>query len=187
MQTSLKNVGLLTIAGLSLLSLSCKAADTKPATSTNHVTADSIARDLEQEFSETFRYRDVKASYLLALKAEADDRQWNSESAILVIELTNADWRLVHAWRNLEEEKTEDRLWRLSEVNDAPFTGYQDYSHNPKKKEVEKFLRDTWWQFKADEHFHLLRGEVYSETWKSVLGYTPNHQFPKRVLGPRKQ
>src|ERR1700722_5137237 len=183
MNTPLRNIGLLIIAGFSLLSLSCEAAETKPATSTNQVTADSIARDLEQQFSEEFRYRDVKSSYLLVFKAEVDDRPLYVESALFAIELTNAEWRLVHAWRSPKEDKAEDRLWQVAEVDDAPFTGSQDYSHRPKKKEVEKFLRDTWWQFKASEDFRLIRGEVYSETWKTALGYVPNHQFPKRAAG----
>ena len=57
------------VQSMTLTRVPCDAAETKPATPTNHVTADSIARDLEQQFSEAFRYRDVMASYLLAFKA----------------------------------------------------------------------------------------------------------------------
>ncbi len=187
MRALFKRIGLLIFVALSVLCRKCEGADAKPTMPTNQVTADSIARDLEQQFSEAFRYRDVMASYLLAFKAEVDDRPVYVESALLAIELTNSEWRLVHACRNPKGDKAEERLWQVAEVNDAPFTGSRDYSHRPKGKEVEKFLRDTWWQFKASEDFRLLRGEVYSETWKTALGYAPNHQFPKRVQAPRKQ
>jgi len=135
------------------------------------VTAESIVRDLE--------YRDVKTPHLLAFKAEVDDRPLYIESALLAIELTNKTWRLVHVYRHPKERVEHFHHWKVAAVTDVPYTGSQDFDQRPTKAEVEKFIRDTWWEFRASRDFRLVRGQVYSDDWKRALGYEPKYEFKK--------
>jgi len=156
--------------GFGLLSVSFLPALAAPPAlvSTNAVTADSIVRDAG--------YADVKTPILLAFLAEVDNRPLYVEDALLAMELTNHNWRLANVYRH-PKERADFRHWMVATVTDTPYTGKQDYDHRPTEADVEKFLKDTWWEFRASRNFRLLRGEVYSDNWKRAFGYQPNHEF----------
>jgi len=141
------------------------------AVGTNTATGEYIVRELE--------YRDVRTPYLLAFKAQVDDRPLYVESALLAMELTNKTWRFVHVYRHPKERVEHFHHWKVAAVTDVPYTGSQDFDRRPTKTEVEKFIRDTWWEFRASRDFRLVRGEVYSDTWKKALGYDPKYEFNK--------
>jgi hypothetical protein len=115
---------------------------------------------------------DVKAPYLLAFSAQVDDRPLYVENALLAIELTNGGWQLFNVFRHPKETNLIPH-WYVFSVTDVPVVGARYYGRKPTREEVETFLKDAWWSFRATEGFRLVRGEVYSEVWKNVLGYEP--------------
>lgn len=135
------------------------------------VTADTIVNEIG--------YDDVKIAYLLAFKAQEDNRPLYVESALLATELTNNHWRLTHAFRHPKKPASHSRQWSVSLVMDSYHIGSRDFETRPTGTDVEDFLRDTWWEFEARGSFRLISGEVYGEAWEDALGYKPKHDFKK--------
>jgi hypothetical protein len=162
---------------LTLIAAGCFAAVMTPVLAlgaeTNAVSVQTIVEQLE--------YRDVKTPYLLAFSAQVDSRPLYVESALLVAELTNHTWRLVHAYRHPKERVAHFHLWAEATATDVFRAGHRDFGHRPSEADVEKFLHDSWWEFRASQDFRLLRGEVYYDTWKRTLGYRPKYEFPKQA------
>jgi hypothetical protein len=168
-------VALVAVTGITL-AVSALAAE---EVGTKAMTVDSIVHDLNYWPRPSVQWHgDVKTPYLLAFKAEVDNRPLYIESALLAVELTNGHWRLVHVYRHPKERRKQGDHWVVSHVLDIPYTGKQEYATRPTKAEVEKFISDTWWKFRARDGFGLIHGEVFSETWKKALGYAPAYQFP---------
>ncbi|MDB6063958.1 MAG: hypothetical protein JWR26_166 [Pedosphaera sp.] len=138
---------------------------------TNDVTAQSIVKD--------YHYGDVKTAYLLAFLSQVDDKGFHTESALLAIEPITNRWRLVHVFRWPKAENENRRRWNVCAMTHIPYKGIDFYDHKPTEADVEKFLSDTRWDFGPSRGFRLLRGEVYSETWKKAFRYKPKHEFPK--------
>jgi hypothetical protein len=147
------------------------SAVTAAEPSTNVLTAESIVHEVG--------FRSVKTPYLLAFKSEVDNRPLYLESALLAIECATNEWYLVHVYRQPKEQVEHFHHWKVSAVTDVPYTGQRYYDHRPSEGDVDNFLHDTWWKFRARPDFRLIRGEVYSETWQSAFGYRPTHEFPK--------
>jgi hypothetical protein len=129
----------------------------------------SIANDL--------RFKNVKRPHVLAFQALRDNRPSYLENAILATEMSEAKWSLAHAFR-----ASATGTWQISHVYDVPHTGLAVFDHMPTEKEVDTFLKDTWWEFnlKPTRRFMgylLLRGEVFAEEWQSALGYQPQHSY----------
>ena len=131
---------------------------------------DSIVSDL--------KYGHVKTSYLLAFMAEADTRPWYDENALLAIELTNKNWRLVHACRSGRNPNSEGP-WSEMQIMDAVCIGSKDYNQRPTQAEVAKFIEESWWKFSPTTGFRIVLGEIYTDRWKSALGYEPKYKFSK--------
>jgi hypothetical protein len=144
----------------------------KADTDTNVVTAQSIVGELG--------YRDIRASHLLAFSAQIDNRPLYAECALLVIEFTTNTWRIVHVYRHPKAAPVHWHRWTVSARIHVRHAGYRDFGHRPSEAEVDGFLPDTHWEFGTfGPSFRLIKGEVYADTWKRALGYTPKHAFPK--------
>ena len=121
---------------------------------------------------------DVRHSYLLAYTAQDDQNE--HESAFLLLERSSG-WRLLIANRGIDHHTRERSDWScFSRVLDAPdWQGWQDFSSLPSATEVDAFLRDREWSFQPGYTLHFRRAELYSDTWKKVLGYTPSYTMAK--------
>lgn len=147
-----------------------------PATAaeTNVVTATSILKDL----APLENYKGQVAT-LLAFVARADDRPWYADDALLVLQLPNGKWVLVHAVRNPKYPKgyhggSGSTKWGLYDVMDAPHVGDRHFDHRPTRKEVDQFLKDNQWQFDSDKFWRVVRRVVNADAWQKVLGYKPS-------------
>src|SRR3984893_1857970 len=122
---------------------------------------------------------DVHHSHLLAYTAQDD--QDEQESAFLLLELASGQWRLLIAHRSLDHRTQERSPWScFAHVLDGPdWQGWQDFSSLPSATEVDAFLRDREWSFQPGYTLHFRRAELYSETWKKVLRYTPSYTMAK--------
>jgi hypothetical protein len=138
-------------------------------------TATGILRHVEP------RQPEVRQSHLLAYTAQDD--QSEHESAFLLLELSRGDWRLLIVHRGLDHRSGERRSWScFSRVADAPdWQGWQDFTTLPTASEVDAFLRDRGWSFQPGYTYHFRRAELYTETWKRVLGYVPSYRFTPPV------
>ena len=139
---------------------------------TNGVTSVSILSDL--------RYGKVRTASLLAVVAREDDRPWYVDDALLVLQLPNHEWMLVHAVRNPKfppgapaRRRVGSTKWHRYHVMDAPHVGDRRFNHPPTRKEVDRFLSDNEWQFESDKFWRVVRRFVDEEAWQRVLGYKP--------------
>jgi hypothetical protein len=139
----------------------------------SYPTALSIAQDL--------RYRDIDQVYLLAFSSKVDDRPLFVEEALIAVKSKSGKWGLAYAYRQPKESEVGANHWHLSGVADAHQYPSRDFDHRPSKDEVERFLDDSWWRFRAlaTGEFRVIRGMVFTETWEKVFGYRPKYQFPK--------
>jgi hypothetical protein len=156
---------------LSLCLSSCNVRDQEGAVDKSLPSARSIARDLG--------YSGVNEASLLAFGAQVDDRPLYVESALIAVTTTDGTWRLAYAYRHPKDTYPGADVWTLSTITDVHQSPSRDYRRRPSKEEVECFLRDSWWKFRPSKGFRLVRGRVFSETWKKVLGYRPDHRFPE--------
>ena len=140
------------------------------------VTAASIVSDL----AAGTEYRAVKASYLLTFSSQVDDPLY-VDSALLAVELMTGKWHLVHAFRHPRASLRRNRAWDLAVIADArDYSHFREFDGRPTESDVEQFLRDTRWKWGPfDSRYTLLRGTVYSDTWRKVFGYEPKHQYSK--------
>jgi hypothetical protein len=83
------------------------------------------------------------------------------------------------AHRGIEHHTKKRSEWScFSRIADAPdWQGWQDFSSLPSAAQVDAFLRDREWAFEPGYTYHFLRAELYTETWKKVLGYLPPYRF----------
>jgi hypothetical protein len=125
-------------------------------------TSDDVTQDLG--------YNDVTRGYVLAFLAEIDDRPLYVESALVVLELRNHKWRMVHVFRH---SKQEQEHWQIMFVFDAYCAGSRDFDRPPTKAETEKFIRDSWWHSRPDHGFRLVRSDEFPAEWKTLFGYVP--------------
>jgi hypothetical protein len=134
-------------------------------------TATGIVRHVEPP------QRDIRDSHLLAYTAQDD--QDEHESAFLLLELPRREWRLLIAHRSLDHRTRKRSAWScFSRVLDGPdWQGWQDFKSLPSASEVDAFLRDRYWSFQPGYTYHFRRSELYTETWKKVLGYVPSYRM----------
>ena len=148
---------------------------------TNGVTSVSILSDL--------RYVKVWTATLLAFVAREDDRPWYVDDALLVLQLPNEEWMLVHAVRNPQfppNHRGGSTKWRRYDVMDAPHVGDRRFNRPPTRKEVDRFLSDNEWQFESDKFWRVVRRFVDEEAWQRVLGYKPSRPArPEISVGPK--
>lgn len=143
---------------------------------TTPASAAQIVSDLSRAREE---YRSVKAANVLAFSAEVDERPLYTEHALLLVEFAADRWRLVHTYRHPKDPLRRRRYWEVSIAPDSGQKGHEDFRQRPTETEVETFLRDSWWKWSPSPGFRLLRGEVYTDTWRRVLGYPTRHQFSR--------
>ena len=101
---------------------------------------------------------------------------------LLAIELTNRHWRVVHVYRHPKEKITHWRRWAEATRTDVPYPGSREFLRRPTEAEVDKFLRETEWEFCAWEGFRLVRCHIFKETWERALGYKPKYEEPELGL-----
>jgi hypothetical protein len=120
---------------------------------------------------------DVRQGHLLAYTAQDDQNE--HESAFLLLELSRGGWRLLIAHRSIDHLTRKRSMWScFSRVLDGPdWQGWQDFQSLPTAAEVDAFLRDREWSFQPGYTEHFLRADLYTETWKRVLGYTPSYRM----------
>jgi hypothetical protein len=118
---------------------------------------------------------DVRHGHLLAYTAQDDQNE--HESAFLLLELSRGGWRLLIAHRSIDYRTRKRSAWScFSRALDGPdWQGWQDFESLPTAREVDAFLRDREWAFQPGYTHHFLRADMYTETWKRVLGYTPSY------------
>ena len=133
--------------------------------------ADGIVRHVEPPQA------DVLHSYLLAYAAQDD--QSEHESAFLLLDCAGGRWRLLIAHRGRDHRTGKRSAWScFSRVADAPdWQGWQDFTSLPSATQVDTFLRDREWSFEPGYTYHFRRAELYTDTWKRVLGYVPSYRF----------
>jgi hypothetical protein len=122
----------------------------------------------------------AQAARVLAWQIDEDDRPLRVESVILWIALADKPaakkptrWMLAHLYRHPRDENE----WRISRVYDAPFVGTESYESAPKRAELDRFLKDTWWHFKPLEGFRSLGAEVCRDAWAQAFGAPPWHSY----------
>jgi hypothetical protein len=138
-------------------------------------TANDIVRHVDPPQPE------VRRSHLLAYTAQDD--QSEHESALLLIDCAGGSWRLLIAHRRRDHRTGKRVAWScFSRVADAPdWQGWQDFKTLPTASEVDAFLRDREWSLQPGYTYHFRRAELYTETWKRVLGYVPSYRFTPPV------
>lgn len=158
---------LVAVVGVVLATTGCAAA----YRSTNPVTAESILPDLG--------IKCMMKPYLLAFKSQVDDRPLHVENALLAVQCSTDKWCLVTAHRHPKEKNEKFHHWNIDAQSDSSIIGIEYYNYQPTKSDIEEFLKEREWEFRAHPDFRLVRGEVYSKVWQQVFDYKPNYKFPK--------
>ncbi|HEY4000279.1 MAG TPA: hypothetical protein VGO93_15500 [Candidatus Xenobia bacterium] len=128
--------------------------------------ADTVAHDLAEVH--------VRSAWLLAFTVQEEPHRLVEEEALAAFEFDNGRYKLVHVYRHPKAGST----WQLKVEYGIPVSTAADFDTRPSPSQVEIFLQDSWWPFKANPGCKLLQGEVYTDAWQAALGYTPHHQYP---------
>jgi hypothetical protein len=137
---------------------------------TNGITADSIVHDL--------KFKDSIKTHLLAFVSRVDDRPHYVDSALLVMELPNNRWRLVHAIRHPKSGSTNREAWHVTfGSEDQNIRGSEVYDHPPTALDMGPFLLRSSYSFDEWQGYHTLHSALYTETWEKVLKHKPQYKF----------
>lgn len=149
------------------------AAQVKPTTPpVPAAITNALARDIVQDLHPD----GLRQAHVLAFKSMADDRPWKTDCALVVVQLSRGRWELWHVARNPMHAKKR-APWYESTITDSTQRGSKVYDHRPTAADLRDFLKLSHWTFAGEPPMRLTHGEVYADTWKSVLGFTPDYHF----------
>jgi hypothetical protein len=125
-------------------------------------------------------YTDSTA-HILVWKVDVDERPLVVDRVILWVHHRPAQgkpsWLLANLYRHPLDAPTNNERWYVAEVADAPYTGRRAYASPPTSAELDAFLKDSWWEFRATQGFWLLDQGVCKNAWRAAIGRDPNHAF----------
>ena len=136
------------------------------------VTAESVLRS-----KHLGHYGKVRASTLLEFVSREDSRPWYVDDALLLLELRDGRWVLVHAVRNPKPpSKAQARSmdWLLHHVMDAPHVGDRFFDHRPGRVDLERFLKDNDWPFGSTQGWRVVGRLRDPDVWQRTLGFKPD-------------
>lgn len=118
----------------------------------------------------------IASTQVLAWEVDEDDRPLRVEEVLLVVTFRNNSTLLANLYRHPHDRAP---AWRVSDVTDVPYVGQEAYAKRPGRKELDRFLSDTWWTFRARDGFKILDKEVCQATWRAIFGEAPWHTYPR--------
>ena len=132
----------------------------------------ALARDIVQDLHPD----GLCQTYVLAFKSMVDDRPWQTDGALVLVQFSRGRWDLWHVARN-PKQPGKRAPWYEFTLTDTTQRGSKVYDHRPTATDIRDFLKLSQWTFAAEPPMRLTRGEVYADTWKSVLKFTPEYHF----------
>jgi hypothetical protein len=136
---------------------------------TNGVTGFSIATDMA--------ITNIFDAQLLALISSVDARPLYLDDALVALKLQDGSWRLIHACRSPRDNSEVHRRWAEYTVMDSRIVSCRSFKERPTPIEVAEFIHDSCFLLKPRRGYRILKGEIFYETWKRILGYTPTYKI----------